>query len=512
MGAGNYSMELIEEKEFAEKVKACWSGKALGGGLGAPYEGVPYGLDLTPEKLFLDSGPNDDLEMQLLWLLAAEEHGSQLTSRHLARMWSRHIKYGMDEYGVAIRNLRHGLEPPLSGFIDNFSFGAGMGATIRSEIWSCLSPGKPRQAAFFAAQDAMVDHYGNGVWGEMFLAAAGSIAIVGNDPVAALREALTVIPAESQVARAVRYVFELHAAGTPAEELRDRILKRFGSHNFTDCVMNLAFLTASILYGDGDFIRTIVMCINFGKDTDCTAASCGALLGLAYRETAFPARWLAKLPDRITVSDFLKKLNALPETLSDCSARVIALAGRIEAELRRNGRELVCDYRVPQADGTEWLQQSSYLIFNDIDDAEAREIELELLKSGPAAGLHAGHRHTFAGTVLELTPFLHEFQPLHLFTFLRVAETHPDGLFMCCSNMGSTLWVDGKLMLNYHGRELMIPAFHRTEGGATFGLTLEADKPKLIHVRLLFPRRGTQLVLGAGEQCGFYLDDATLEI
>ena len=46
--------------------------------------------------------------------------------------------------------------------------------------------------------------------------------------------------------------------------------------------VNIAFLVAAVLYGQGDFIRTITMCINFGKDTDCTAAGCGALLGLAY--------------------------------------------------------------------------------------------------------------------------------------------------------------------------------------------------------------------------------------
>lgn len=112
-----------------------------------------------------------------------------------------------------MRNQRRGLEPPLSGYVDNSSFGDGMGATIRSEIWSCLSPGKPRQAACFTAQDAMVDHYGDGVWGEMYMAAAGSIAIAVNDPVAALKGALEVIPADSQVARAVNYVFALARGG-----------------------------------------------------------------------------------------------------------------------------------------------------------------------------------------------------------------------------------------------------------------------------------------------------------
>lgn len=59
-------------KLFADKVTACWIGKSQGGGLGAPYEGVPYRLNLTEKKLFLDLGPNDDLELQLLWRIYSE--------------------------------------------------------------------------------------------------------------------------------------------------------------------------------------------------------------------------------------------------------------------------------------------------------------------------------------------------------------------------------------------------------------------------------------------------------
>ena len=33
---------------------ACWIGKSQGGGLGAPYEGGPYRLNLTEKELFLD--------------------------------------------------------------------------------------------------------------------------------------------------------------------------------------------------------------------------------------------------------------------------------------------------------------------------------------------------------------------------------------------------------------------------------------------------------------------------
>ena len=37
-------------KNYREKVDACWLGKAIAGGIGAPYEGVPYPLDLNEKR------------------------------------------------------------------------------------------------------------------------------------------------------------------------------------------------------------------------------------------------------------------------------------------------------------------------------------------------------------------------------------------------------------------------------------------------------------------------------
>ena len=70
----------IDKSVYENKVRACWMGKAMGGGIGAPYEGVPYPLFLTAKDIYLDQGPNDDLELQLVWMLYAEKFGLDLDS------------------------------------------------------------------------------------------------------------------------------------------------------------------------------------------------------------------------------------------------------------------------------------------------------------------------------------------------------------------------------------------------------------------------------------------------
>ena len=158
--------------DLRERISGCWAGKCLGGAIGMPFEGVPYRPNLTPESIRLRQDvPNDDLEMQLIWLTGLRERGLDLDAAAFGDLWRRHIPAGCDEYSIAIRNLRHGVNPPVSGWLDN-CFADGMGATIRSEIWAAVFAGRPDAAMHFAELDASVDHWRDGVWGEIFMAAA----------------------------------------------------------------------------------------------------------------------------------------------------------------------------------------------------------------------------------------------------------------------------------------------------------------------------------------------------
>ena len=76
-----YTLDLAGDT-FRDKVMGCWLGKNAGGTLGTPVEqawGTEEMFDLWwyPE---LRSGglPNDDLEMQLVWLAALRSRGPDL--------------------------------------------------------------------------------------------------------------------------------------------------------------------------------------------------------------------------------------------------------------------------------------------------------------------------------------------------------------------------------------------------------------------------------------------------
>ena len=59
---------------YESSVRGCWMGKNIGGTLGAPFEGKTEINDVdfyVQKDLFGSPEPNDDLDLQLLWLIIA---------------------------------------------------------------------------------------------------------------------------------------------------------------------------------------------------------------------------------------------------------------------------------------------------------------------------------------------------------------------------------------------------------------------------------------------------------
>ena len=318
----------IDVNAYREKVLGCWLGKAVGGTLGGPYEGQDGPLALTyydpvPDRML----PNDDLDLQVVWLETIRRHGLPVDRRTLADAWLAHVHLWPDEYGVACRNLAQGLYPPLSGWFDN-GFTAGMGAAIRTEIWACLAPGDPNLAATLAWEDACVDHAGEGVYAARYLAALESAAFVSNDRERLLDIAAGTIPSDCRVARAIADTRQWWAGSGDWQDVRHRILAEHGRQNFTDVAQNLAFIVLGWLAGAGDFDAALCTAVNCGKDTDCTGATLGALLGIL-SPGAIGQKWLKPIGRNLVLSPGMvgthpsATLDALTDQVTELAVQVL---------------------------------------------------------------------------------------------------------------------------------------------------------------------------------------------
>ena len=316
----------MDYQEYRRRVWGCYTGKAVGGTLGMPFEGDLSTRRLTgyePEPT--EMLPNDDLDLQIIDLEIVRRYGLPVNRYHLSTMWNHLQDAGPDEYGAARWNVALGRPAPLSGYFCN-KFYAGMGAAIRSELWACLAPGDPELAVRLAREDACTDHYNDGLHACVFLTAVESAAFVESDLHRLVEIGLRFLPEDCRLARGLRDSFSYWAETRDPYAARELLLRDYYVQNWTDVTINLCLILISWLASEGDFSRAICIAAGLGYDTDCTAATLGSILGIIHPE-AIAERWLRPIGDRLVLSSSIQGLHE-PETIGEFSDLVAATAAQ----------------------------------------------------------------------------------------------------------------------------------------------------------------------------------------
>lgn len=298
---------FFDRDKLRDRIYACWIGKNIGGTMGYPYEGTHELLDIHG---FETDGilPNDDLDLQLVWLRAMDEMGPESVNEQvLGEYWLSYIGPAWNEYGIGKSNLREGLLPPMSGQVYNDRWKHSNGAWIRTEVWACLFPGCPEKAIRYAFYDACVDHgYNEGTYAAIFVAAMESAAFVYQDTNTLLDIGLSKIPVDCRISKAVRLVREEYAKGTDWKVIRNMLVEQSADIGWFQAPANVAYVVLGLLYGEGDFKKSMILTVNCGDDTDCTAATLGSILGIQKGTAGIPADWHAHIGDEIVTKCNLK--------------------------------------------------------------------------------------------------------------------------------------------------------------------------------------------------------------
>ena len=336
----------INFQEYYDKVLACWIGKNIGGTMGTPYEGKRQMNDIqgfsTEEGVIL---PNDDLDLQLVWLLAVERLGlNRIDSKILGEFWSSFVTPHWNEYGIGKVNMADGILPPLSGDAHN-SWRHSNGAWIRTEIWAALAPACPDVAIRYAYEDGSVDHgTGEGTVAAVFVAALESAAFVVSDIRTLINIALSKIPPESRMAKSIVKLLECYDSGMDYKQARE-VIRELNSDIGTgwfEAPSNVSYAVLGLLWGEGDFKKSMIYAINCGDDTDCTGATVGSVLGIMGGTKCIPEDWKRHIGDGIvTISiknganmDLSEKKGStlvypIPKTCTELTDRVARIAPAI---------------------------------------------------------------------------------------------------------------------------------------------------------------------------------------
>lgn len=322
----------LTDDELHDRIFGAWLGRAAGCTLGVPVEGQnrefieawakklgqPYPLTEYWEdypgvqhahyselvrnyiKGNIDHvGPDDDIVYTVLGLLILEKYGPDFTSQDVGKAWVEYLPTACTAELVALENLKKGLTPPATALTDN-PYAEWIGADIRSDPWAYGAPGMPELAAEFGWRDARVSHTRNGIYGEMFFAAAISAAFAVKSPHEAILVGLTEIPVKCRMAEIVAETLDWVEKDRDWDRTWHRIDEKYKGMHPVHTLNNAAITISALLYSECDFEHAISLAVMGGMDTDCNGATAGSLMGALLGAKNLPAKWTAPFGDRLT--------------------------------------------------------------------------------------------------------------------------------------------------------------------------------------------------------------------
>ncbi len=343
---GKIALPKVSDKNLLyERINGAWLGRCIGCLLGKPVEGWPkekiesylkatdsYPLqdyfpyppddidkkkfDLTEDIINRKMAPcaknnikymarDDDLDYTILNLKLIEKKGFEFTSEDVGRFWLSNLPYGMVATAEhrAYTNLVNDLEPPATAIYRN-PFREWIGAQIRADIFGYLAPGNPELAASLAYKDAFLSHTKNGIYGEMFIAAAISAALVSDDLDKVIKVGLSQVPRNSRLTEVIKSVVSWSKKANSWQEVWQRVMEQYGEYHKVHTLPNLAFVLLGLLWGELNFRKTISIAVMCGHDTDCNGATAGSILGALKGTKGMPREMSRPLNDRIKSAVF----------------------------------------------------------------------------------------------------------------------------------------------------------------------------------------------------------------
>lgn len=338
-----YEKTQPSKEQLEEKIHGAWMGRICGCMLGKTVEGIrtneliPFlkGSDNYPMHRYIlrsdindeiiekysypfaqrhyadeiDGMPyDDDTNYVILSQVIIEKHGRDFTARDVSQAWldyqPRYAYWTAER--VAFCNFINGYEPPASAIYKN-PFREWIGAQIRGDYYGYINPGDPQAAAEMAFRDASISHIKNGIYGEMFASAMIAAAAVTNNIEDIIKAGLAEIPHTSRLYEAITKVIDGFKNGAEQKSCFDNIHKQYDEytgHGWCHTIPNAMIVAASLLYGGGDYSKSICMAVETGFDTDCNGATVGSVLGMANGIKSIPEYWTKPINDTLYTTIF----------------------------------------------------------------------------------------------------------------------------------------------------------------------------------------------------------------
>ncbi len=351
----------ITKEKLADKIKGGWAGQTIGCTYGGPTEFqwqgkiIPDTHDIgwndSAIKWFYDNQPGlyDDVYMDLTFLDVFDRLGLDAPVDSFAMAFAR-APYPLWHANQAARyNILQGIMPPASGHWKNNPHADDIDYQIEADYSGLMCPGMPNAASRISDRIGHIMNYGNGWYGGVYVGAMYALAFIHDDLGTIINEALKVIPQKSSFYECMTDIIRWHAAYPDDwkktwQECQQKWSEEIGcpegvSSTFNiDAQINCAYILIGLLYGNGDFERTMDIATRCGQDSDCNPASACGILGTLMGYSRIPEKWMRSLQEvesRNFAYTQLSLLQVYEKGLNQALQMVQRNGGKIEGDIVR---------------------------------------------------------------------------------------------------------------------------------------------------------------------------------
>ncbi|MBT33709.1 MAG: Fe-S cluster assembly protein HesB [Thalassobius sp.] len=320
----------ISRAEIKDKIYAYWIGQIVGTSLGFPFENcyVEKEMPIMVERYYTikDKTPeltmnlddirgylpivaegldgilsDDDTDIELVTLHAVEKYGLDLNYAEIAEMWKKHINRQIWVANKTARDLMEtGMLPPETGKKENNENWFQIDPQLVNEIWSVFYPGMTQKAAERAEWGARITNDDWGTHPTIAYAVMYSAGFFEKDVNKLVALAYSQIPNGSPFKEGMQDVIKWHKEEKDWKKTRKKIHEKYYAYKKGDFEAPVSVVSSlnnglcgimAILYGEGDFEKTISIAVSAGYDCDNQAATSAGLIGIMSGSKVIPEKY-----------------------------------------------------------------------------------------------------------------------------------------------------------------------------------------------------------------------------
>ena len=348
---GAEEMRSMERSVLEDKILGGWVGQMVGVAYGEPTEFqfcqrmVEGPIDWEPDMVARALN-QDDLYVEMTFAAVMDAKGLDATSKDYGDAF-RDSKYALWHANAGARRcLNQGIDAPASGMPKNNMHANDIDFQIEADFIGLMAPGLPQVAIDLCGRVGRVMNSGDGLYGGMFVTGMYAAAFFETDTEVIVRAGLACIPEGSVYHRTLADTLEAYKANPDDwtaswKTINERWDKNESCPNGPydpfniDASLNGAYIALGLLYGGGDFARTLEVSTRCGQDSDCNPSNAAGILGVMHGFSGLDAKWTdgvaAMADEKFAHTDFsLKEIVA--STAQRAEAAVVASGGSVEGD------------------------------------------------------------------------------------------------------------------------------------------------------------------------------------